>query len=57
MNKLNIDNTKLYIYGKGATKSYEVALKQKYSNDKTIFQGFQKNGLKEALDQVTRINK
>jgi len=47
MNKLNI----------GTTKSYEVALKQKYSNDKIIFKGFQKNELKEALDQVTRINK
>ncbi len=42
MNTLNIDNTKLHIYGKGITKSYEAALKQKYNNDKIIFKGFHK---------------
>ncbi len=39
--KLNLNNTKLHIYGKGTTKDYENRLKVKYKNDSIIFKGFQ----------------
>jgi len=41
-NKINIPNVKLYVYGKGITKVYEIQLKKKYKSDKILFKGFQK---------------
>ena len=40
--ELNLENVKLYIYGKGTTKAYEDQLQKKYASDKIIFHGFQK---------------
>ena len=40
--KMDMPNIKLYIYGKGITKTYENQLKQKYKSDKIVFQGFKK---------------
>jgi glycosyltransferase involved in cell wall biosynthesis len=40
--KKNIENSKLFVYGKGITKAYEKELKDKYENSKILFKGFQK---------------
>ena len=40
--KINIPNIKLYVYGRGITKAYEIQLKEKYESDKILFKGFQK---------------